>query len=159
MDCSPPGSCIHGILQARVLEWFAIPSSRGKDPDAGKDWRQKEKRVAEDEVAGWHHWFNAHDLRQTPGENGGQGGLACCSPWGHKELDTAREPNNNYSRRKRALLPCSVTFCLLGNQTTTTTAEESSFTLFCYFLPAEVSPWECILYLMAPQCNTSCIHA
>ena len=38
----------------------------GKDPDAGKDWRQK--RVTEDEMSGWHHWFNEHDLGQTPGD-------------------------------------------------------------------------------------------
>ena len=37
----------------------------GKDPDAGKDWRQKEKRVTEDETFGWHHWFSGHELGQT----------------------------------------------------------------------------------------------
>ena len=37
----------------------------GKDPDAGKDWRQKEKRMTEDKMAGWHHWFNGHELGQT----------------------------------------------------------------------------------------------
>ena len=48
----------------------------GKDPDAGKDWRQKEKKVAEDEMIGWHHWLNGHELGQTPGDGEGQGGLA-----------------------------------------------------------------------------------
>ena len=37
----------------------------GKDPDAGKDWRQKEKRAAEEEMVGWHHQFNGHELGQT----------------------------------------------------------------------------------------------
>jgi len=46
------GTQERGVLAARVLEWFAIPSSSRKDPDAGKDWRQKEKWVAKDEVAG-----------------------------------------------------------------------------------------------------------
>ena len=53
-----------------------------KNPDAGKDWRQKEKRVTEDEMVGWHHQFTGHELGQTPGESEGQGGLACYSPWG-----------------------------------------------------------------------------
>ena len=34
----------------------------GKDPDAGKDWRQEEKGATEDEMVGWHHWFNGHEL-------------------------------------------------------------------------------------------------
>ena len=60
----------------------------GKDPDAGKDWRQEEKRTTEDEVVGWHHWLNGHELEWTLWVGDGQGGRACCSPWGHKELDT-----------------------------------------------------------------------
>ena len=51
-----------------------------KDPDAGKDWRQEEKGTIEDEMVGWHHRLN--------GDSDGQGGLACCSPWGCKDLDT-----------------------------------------------------------------------
>ena len=58
----------------------------GKDPDAGKYWRQKVKRETEDEMAGWHHLFNGHELGQIPGGGEGQESLACCSPWGHKEL-------------------------------------------------------------------------
>ena len=54
-----------------------------KDPDAGKDWGQ-EKRVAEDEMFGWHHWLNGHEFEQTPGDGKGQGSLVCWSPWGHK---------------------------------------------------------------------------
>ena len=59
-----------------------------KVPDSGKYWGQKEKRLSEDEIAGWHHQCNGHDLGQTLGYGEGQGGLACCSPWGHKKLDT-----------------------------------------------------------------------
>ena len=58
----------------------------GKDPDAGKDWGQEENRVTENEMVGWHHQFNEHELEQTLGDSEGQGGLACCSPWGHKDL-------------------------------------------------------------------------
>ena len=56
----------------------------GKDPNAGKDWGQEEKRVAEYEMAGWHHWLNGHQFEQTSGDNEGRGGLACCSPWASK---------------------------------------------------------------------------
>ena len=59
----------------------------GKDSDAGKDWRQEEKGTTEDEMVGWHHWLNGHEFEQTPGVSEGQGGLAFCSPWGHKVLD------------------------------------------------------------------------
>ena len=59
-----------------------------KDPDAGKDWRQEEKGLTEDEMVRWHHQLNGQEFEQTPGVGGGQGSLACCSPWGHKELDT-----------------------------------------------------------------------
>ena len=60
----------------------------GKDPDAGKDWKQKEKGTTEDEMDGWHHRLNGHEFEQTLGDGDGQGVLACCSPWGHKESDT-----------------------------------------------------------------------
>ena len=59
----------------------------GKDPDVGKDLRQDENGAAEDEMAGWHHQFNGHELEQTQGDSGRQGGLACRSLWGHKESD------------------------------------------------------------------------
>ena len=66
-----------------------------KVPDAGKDWGQKGKRALEDEMAGWHHQCNEHELGQTLRDGEGQGGLGCCSPWGHKESDTTRWLNNN----------------------------------------------------------------
>ena len=67
----------------------------GKVPDAGKDWGQKEKRASEDEMAGRHHWCNKHELEQTLGDDEGQGGLACCSPWGCKVSDMTEQLNNN----------------------------------------------------------------
>ena len=59
-----------------------------KDPDAGTDWGQEEKETTEDEMIGWHHWLNRHWFGWTLGAGGGQGGLACCGSWGHKESDT-----------------------------------------------------------------------
>ena len=59
-----------------------------KDPDAWKDWGQEEKGMTEDEMVRCHHWLNGHGLGWTLGVGDGQGGLACCSSWGHKESDT-----------------------------------------------------------------------
>ena len=56
-----------------------------EDPDAGKDWRQEEKGMIEDEMFGWHHQLNGHGFGWTLGVGDGQGGLACCSSWGCKE--------------------------------------------------------------------------
>ena len=60
----------------------------GKDSDAGRDWGQEEKGTTEDDIAGWHHWLNGRESQWTPGVGDGQGGLACCDSWGHKESDT-----------------------------------------------------------------------
>ena len=57
-----------------------------KDPDPGKDWRWEEKGMTEDEIVGCHHRLKEHEFVWTPGFGDGQGGLGCCSPWGHKEL-------------------------------------------------------------------------
>ena len=65
----------------------------GKDPDAGKDWKLEEKGMTEDEMVGWHHWFNGHEFEQSPGVGNGQGGLACCSPQGHQESDMTNRLN------------------------------------------------------------------
>ena len=56
----------------------------GKDPDAGRDWGQKEKGTTEDEMAGWHHRLDGCEFEWTPGDGDGQGGLACCSSWGFR---------------------------------------------------------------------------
>ena len=65
----------------------------GKDPDAGQDCRQEEKGMTEDEMVGWYYWLNGHNFEQAPGGGDGQGNLACCSPWGHKESDTVEQLN------------------------------------------------------------------
>ena len=59
----------------------------GKDPDAVNVWRQEEKGLTEDEMVGLHHRLNGHGPGWTPGVGDGQGALACCSSWGHKESD------------------------------------------------------------------------
>ena len=59
----------------------------GKDPDAGKYWRQEEKGTTEDEMVEWHHWLNGHEFEQALGVGDGQRSVACSSPWGCKESD------------------------------------------------------------------------
>ena len=65
----------------------------GKDPDAGKDWRKKEKGSTEDEMVGWHHQLNGCEFEQALGVGDGQGGLACCRSWGRKQLDISEKLN------------------------------------------------------------------
>ena len=64
-----------------------------KDPDAGKDWRQEEKGMIEDEMVGWHHWLNGHEFAQALGVGDGRRILACCSSWGCKESDMTEQLN------------------------------------------------------------------
>ena len=75
--------------EAPIL-WLPDANSRlaGKDPKSGKDRRQKEKGMTEDEMVGWYHGLNGHEFEQTPGDGEGQRSLGCCNPWGHKELGT-----------------------------------------------------------------------
>ena len=51
--------------------------------------------MSEDEMVGWHHRLNGHEFEQALGDGEGQGSLACCSLWGHKESDMTERPNNN----------------------------------------------------------------
>ena len=74
--------------------WLPVVKSQftGKDPDAGKDWRKEEKGTI-----GWDGWMTSltqwTEFKQAPGGGGGEGSLACCSPWGHKESDTTEQLN------------------------------------------------------------------
>ena len=75
--------------EAPVL-WPPHAKSRliGKDSDTGRDWGWEEKGTTEDEMAGWHHGLDESESELTPGDGDGQGNLACCDSWGHKESDT-----------------------------------------------------------------------
>ena len=84
---------IWGQLQI-LWPLYAKSQLTGKDPDAGKDRRQEEKGVTEDEMVGWHHQFNGHEFEQAPRDGDGQGSLACCRSWGGKESDTTYQLNN-----------------------------------------------------------------
>ena len=78
---------IHGFEAPILWPPYAKSWFIGKDPDAGKDWRQEEKGTTEDERVGRHHWLNGYGFEQAPGVGDGQGSLVCCSPWGLKESD------------------------------------------------------------------------
>ena len=90
-EISPEYSLERLMLKLK-LQYFGPPNAKswliGKDLDAGKDWRQEEKRAIENEMVGWPHWLNGYELGQTPGDRDGQGGWVCCSLWGCKESDT-----------------------------------------------------------------------
>ena len=74
--------------------------SKSYSDEEGEDTvRQEEKGMTGDEMVGWHHRLNGHELEQAPGDGEEQGSLACCSPWGRKELDTTERLNNRQLRR------------------------------------------------------------
>ena len=77
------------LWPADVKSWLT-----GKDPDAGQVWRQQKGMMIGDEMVGWHHGLNGHELVQAPGDGEGQGSLVCCSPWSQKESDTTELLNS-----------------------------------------------------------------
>ena len=79
----------------------------GKDPDAGKDWKQEEKGTTEDEMFGWHHRLDGHEFEQAPGVGDGQRSLECCSPRGCKESDTTEWLNWTASDECELIPHCS----------------------------------------------------
>ena len=82
-------------LMIQDLDYRMRRTDCGKDSDSGRDWRQEEKGLTEDEMVGWHHQLNGHKSEQTQGHSEGQGSLACCSPCGHKESNMTEQLNIN----------------------------------------------------------------
>ena len=87
----------------------------GKDPDAGKDWVQEEKEMTEDKMVGWHHQLDGHESEQALGGGDGQGSLACCSPWGRKELGTKLNNNKMVLSFCAYIFSCPLDKCLKFN--------------------------------------------
>ena len=85
-----------------------------KAPGAGKDWGQEEKGTTEDEMFGWHCWLNGHGFGWTPGVGDGQGGLAFCSSWGHKESTEWLNWNWNWNKAEIELLTFQTNLKLPG---------------------------------------------
>ena len=92
-----PEYSLEGLMLKLKFQYFGTwcekLDSLKKTPDAGKDWRQEEKGMTEDEMVGWHQQLNGHEFEQAPGVVDGQGNLACCIPWGRKESDTSEQLN------------------------------------------------------------------
>ena len=92
-----PGCSLEGMMLKLKLPILWPPHVKswliGKDSDAGRDWGQEERGTTEDEMAGWHHWLDRCESEWTPGVGDGQGGLACCSPWGRKASDMTEQLN------------------------------------------------------------------
>ena len=83
-----PEYSLEGLMLKLMLQYLGHLMRRAdslKKTDAGKDWRQEEKRMTEDKMVGWHLWLNGHEFEQAPGDIEGLGSLVCCSPWGLKE--------------------------------------------------------------------------
>ena len=99
-----PEYSLEGLMLKLKLQYFGHLIRRAdslKDPDAGKDWRQEEKGMTEDEMVGWHHWLNRQEFKPAPGDGEGQGSLACSSPWGHRESDTIPWTSEQQSENRR----------------------------------------------------------
>ena len=81
MDREAWRAAVHGVAksQTQLSNWTELTWTW---------WVNKRKRVTEDETVGWHHWVSGHEFEQALGNGEGEGSLVCCSPWGHKELDT-----------------------------------------------------------------------
>ena len=86
-----PEYWLEGLMLKLKLQYLGHHDAKNrlieKDPDYEKDWVQEEKGVTEHQMVGCHHQFNGYEFKQTPGDGKGQGGPACCSPWGRKESD------------------------------------------------------------------------
>ena len=83
-----PRCSLEGLIWKLKLQYFGHLMWR-----AGKDWGQEEKGTTEDEMVGWHHWLDGHEFEQGLGVGDGQGSVACCSLWGHKESDMTEQMN------------------------------------------------------------------
>ena len=93
-----PEYSLEGLMLKLKLQYFGHVMRRTDSLERPWCWerlRQEEKGVTEDEIVGWCHQLNGHEFEQTPGGGERQGSMACCSPWGCKELDTTEWLKNN----------------------------------------------------------------
>ena len=116
------GRCSYWHLEGRHQECCQIilqntrnylpPNISGKNSDAGKDWEQEEKGTTKDKMAGWHHWLDGRESQWTPGVGDGQGGLACCNSWGHKESDMTERLNWTETSAVLRVRNCSILWAI-----------------------------------------------
>ena len=105
-----PEYSLEGLMLKLKLQYFVHlmwrASSLEKTLMLGKV-EGRGRRGWQDKMVGWHHWLNGQEFEQAPGDGEGQGSLACCSPWGHKESNTTEQLNNNNNNKYL----CSWMFC------------------------------------------------
>ena len=89
-----PGIPLEGMMLKLKLQFFGHLMRRVDSLEKTlRDRGQEEKGTTENEMAGWHHGLNGYESEWISGAGYGQGGLACCSPWGHKESDMTERLN------------------------------------------------------------------
>ena len=92
-----PEYSLEGLMLKLMLQYFKATwceeLTHLKRPWCWERLGQGEKGTTEDEMVGWHHWLNGYEFEQAPGVGEGQGGLACCSPWGCKESEAIEQLN------------------------------------------------------------------
>ena len=94
-----PEYSLEGLMLKLKLQYFGHLMQRANSlekTDAGKDWGQEEEGVTEDEMVEYHHRLNGYEFEQTLRDGDGQGSLACCSPWRHKESDRTEWLNHHH---------------------------------------------------------------
>ena len=101
-----PGISLEGLMLKMKLQYLCLLHAKswliGKDSDSGREWGQEAQGTTEDEMAGWHHWLDAHEFGWNPGV-GGQGGLACWDSWGLKESDMTEQLNQTELKGKKLI--------------------------------------------------------
>ena len=91
-----PEYSLEGLMLKLKLQYFGHLMQRTdslEKTDAGKDGRQEERGMTEDEMVRWHHLLDGHEIEQALGVGDVQGSLECCRPWGCKELDMTERLN------------------------------------------------------------------
>ena len=92
-----PKCSLEGLMLKLKLQYFGHLMQRADSFEKtlihGKDWGQEEKGTTENEMVRWYHRLSGHEFEWTQGVGNGQGGLACCSPWVHKESDMTEQLN------------------------------------------------------------------
>ena len=83
-----PEYSLEGLMLKLKLQYFGHLMQRTNSLGKILMLEKIEGRMTEDEMVGWHHQLDGHEFEQVPGAGDGQGSLACCSPWGHKDSDT-----------------------------------------------------------------------
>ena len=106
-----PEYSLEGLMLKLKLQYFGHLMRRVdslEKADAGRDWGQEEKGTTEDEMAGWYHRLDGREFEWTPGVGDGQGGLACCDSWGHKELEMTEQLNWTELNKAHKITPHSL---------------------------------------------------